>query len=1196
MATSIEPGAGYGGATSGATVGAGGATAIARWITPQRQEVTAAFKVGVLLFHLNGEDKVAFSVNGGTPADATAMTKETDGLGEETAYWAEIDPADFSDDDEIEIRAVCYPASDGEARVLQDADGQDDGDKSLFLWANDGGTADMFDVEVYVDSVSGNDTTGDGTTGTPYATFAGALQKVADANSGKFAGCTILAKAGTYAFKTAATATDTTKKWVTFRPAAGVAKADVIITERASDADTTNGIWLKVDGCTIVQEIGNNAIFYATDGVARLWLEDCHKDGEGAETNDSSFLIRTGSSFGGICYTNTLDSGTSDGFSTGQYPYLNRNCTRDATCTGDSFSGNACAVAWTDSAYQVDPQHADSQQFYTTGTYTNVISYRGKSINTGHDGLAMSGAASIDGMAIVNCLWEGTTNNVVIGVDVEHLVIRNNTFENLRAHLFSGTSAHNVIEHNWIGFCYLGSGASEVGLEADATWRKNHFANTSSYGWVTPGSDVTTGSSIAAIFPNYASDDYIPYDTVQAYTRVAEFDAGKNARDTTSAVGAYASKEEYTSTPPWAPTNVQVAALGTTSLRVTWSDTNGNETGYEVKYATSSGGALTLAGTTAADATTYDITGLSSGTTYYIKVNATNGSGDGPLSSEVSKATLSFPGGWQRKCEIAIDYTKVGTGGLSNFSVLLTEANLPSEIFDEANADGSDIRFSSDSAGSTQIPFDLIRFDTSGDTAIIRVKVPSLSDSVNTSIYVWYGNSAATALATNDTYGQYNAYDSNWIGYWPLEESPDGGSGCILNRISNALHGTPAGATSSGDLVAAKVGNGIDLDGSADLVDVANAAAIQTLTNFTYSIWLKQPSWTTNKTAFSKHDSRLYTNQPTGGHEAIAFFVDYATTDADARSSDLGSTLTTNWTHVVGAIASSDQVPHLYVNGAEVSYERQVTGSGSRTSDSGSPLKIGDNRFNSGGWLGQLDEAQIHNTTRSAAWVLTEYNTTNNPGTFAAEGTPSDVAPLAPSNIVPTVDSSTQITVSWTDNSSNETGFEIDYGTASNFAGATTTTASADATSKIITGLTAGTLYYFRVRSTNAAGDSANSDTVSATTTAFAAGSISLDSAGATTLTLSATDATGGTAPYTYQWFLGNSPLAEGAGTQIGDDDLTLAATGLTESTFYYFRLRYTDANANVVYSEQFVEATTEAALGGSVVDSTAQEAVLLIE
>ena len=81
-----------------------------------------------------------------------------------------------------------------------------------------------------------------------------------------------------------------------------------------------------------------------------------------------------------------------------------------------------------------------------------------------------------------------------------------------------------------------------------------------------------------------------------------------------------------------------------------------------------------------------------------------------------------------------------------------------------------------------------------------------------------------------------------------------------------------------------------------------------------------------------------------------------------------------------------------------------------------------------------------------------------------------------------TANSSSQVTVTWTDNSSDETGFTIYYNTSNTTSGASTTTAAADATSKAVTGLSGSTTYYFWVKATNSYGASDYSSSSNATT------------------------------------------------------------------------------------------------------------------
>jgi uncharacterized protein (TIGR02145 family) len=94
------------------------------------------------------------------------------------------------------------------------------------------------------------------------------------------------------------------------------------------------------------------------------------------------------------------------------------------------------------------------------------------------------------------------------------------------------------------------------------------------------------------------------------------------------------------------------------------------------------------------------------------------------------------------------------------------------------------------------------------------------------------------------------------------------------------------------------------------------------------------------------------------------------------------------------------------------------------------------------------------------------------------------VVPISPSNLTGVVVSSTQINLSWTDNSTNETGFKIERKTGSGTYNVVGTTAT-DITIFNDFGLTPGTTYTFRVYSNNAVGNSLTySNEVTMSTTA----------------------------------------------------------------------------------------------------------------
>ncbi|MCJ7750413.1 MAG: fibronectin type III domain-containing protein, partial [Armatimonadetes bacterium] len=91
--------------------------------------------------------------------------------------------------------------------------------------------------------------------------------------------------------------------------------------------------------------------------------------------------------------------------------------------------------------------------------------------------------------------------------------------------------------------------------------------------------------------------------------------------------------------------------------------------------------------------------------------------------------------------------------------------------------------------------------------------------------------------------------------------------------------------------------------------------------------------------------------------------------------------------------------------------------------------------------------------------------------------------PAAPSGLSAAEVSASQINLAWTDNAGNEDGFDIERSLSASSGFAQIATVGANVTSYASTGLSAGTTYYHRVRAYNSAGDSAYSNTASATTT-----------------------------------------------------------------------------------------------------------------
>lgn len=361
---------------------------------------------------------------------------------------------------------------------------------------------------------------------------------------------------------------------------------------------------------------------------------------------------------------------------------------------------------------------------------------------------------------------------------------------------------------------------------------------------------------------------------------------------------------------------------------------------------------------------------------------------------------MAFPSGWGRKCKLTIQNVKV-PGSLTDFPALLTLATLPSEMFD---ADGSypalngggDIRFSSDAAGAIQLACEVVTFVTNNDPALgsaeIWVKVPSVASTTDTDFYVWYNKAGETQPAETDTYGKHNAWDSNFKLVQHMSQDPSGTAPQMIDSTVNSNDGTSGGTMTSSDLVAAKVGNGLDFDGTNDLINCGNGASIDSLETMTVSAWFKTdiiPGAGIYPHIICQRNTsqRIWHLYLDGGDLGRAVYVlGYSTTSADARTA---WTPTINiWYHFCAIFSSVDKIPHIFINGSEGAYDTQITGVGTVVLNNTIDVLIGNRVGSDRTWDGLLDEVRISNVVRSADWITAEYNNQNDPGTFIVEGTP----------------------------------------------------------------------------------------------------------------------------------------------------------------------------------------------------------------
>lgn len=197
--------------------------------------------------------------------------------------------------------------------------------------------------------------------------------------------------------------------------------------------------------------------------------------------------------------------------------------------------------------------------------------------------------------------------------------------------------------------------------------------------------------------------------------------------------------------------------------------------------------------------------------------------------------------------------------------------------------------------------------------------------------------------------------------------------------------------------------------------------------------------------------------------------------------------------------------------------------------------------------------------------------------TNVADATTNASPPAAPGNLSATTASESQLNLSWTDNSGNESGFEIERSQdGTNFL--KIADAEANATSYSSNGLSPDTQYWYRVKAKNNGGSSGYSNVASATTRDVVPNAPQNLSATPVTnkqIDLSWTDITG-----TFGLETGYEVERSSDGTaftkiaDVAANQTTYQSTGLSTLTKYWYRIRAKNAIGYSPYSN-VAEATT---------------------
>jgi subtilisin family serine protease len=568
------------------------------------------------------------------------------------------------------------------------------------------------------------------------------------------------------------------------------------------------------------------------------------------------------------------------------------------------------------------------------------------------------------------------------------------------------------------------------------------------------------------------------------------------------------------SVPP-APANLSATAVSVSQINLTWTDQSANETGFQVERKTGAGGTYAQIGTTAANTTTYNDTGLAEGTMYFYRVRAINGNGNSAYSSEASATPVSPP---------------VAPANLSATAVSSSQINL-SWTDQSTNETGFQIERKTGAGGT----YTLIGTTTANATT--------------------YNN---TGRAEGTTY------------FYRLRAVNSAGNSAYSNEASATTPFSPPVAPANLSATVISVSQ-INLSWT---VQSTNETGFQierkTGAGGTYTL-----------TGTTTANATTYNN--TGLAEGAMYFYRVRAVNSAGNSAYSNEVSATTPVSPPAAPAnlSATAVSSSQINLSWTDQSANETG-----------FQI-ERKTGAGGAYAQIGTAtantMTHNDTGLAEGTAYFYRVraVNGGGNsaFSNEASATPVSPpAAPANLSATVISVSQINLTWTDQSANETGIQIERKTGAGGAYALIVTTAPNTTTYSNSGLAEGTAYFYRVRAVNSAGNSGYSNEASATTLVSppaAPANLSATAVSVSQINLSWTDQSINETGFQIERKNGAGGTYAQIVTTTAPNVTTYSDSGLLEGTTYFYRVRAVNDGGNSAYFNEASSTTLSSGTSG---------------
>jgi biopolymer transport protein ExbB len=337
---------------------------------------------------------------------------------------------------------------------------------------------------------------------------------------------------------------------------------------------------------------------------------------------------------------------------------------------------------------------------------------------------------------------------------------------------------------------------------------------------------------------------------------------------------------------------------------------------------------------------------------------------------------IATPDAHRRKL-ITIDHTKVTGGTLQDFPVWIDLDD--TAIATRAQANGSDLYFTA--ADGTALDHEIQIADRANHHFAAWVRIPALSNTTDTTLYVNYGDPAAAPTANSK-----GVFKASFAAVWHLDDAD------LTQPIADATRshaGTPH-VTAATKSAPGKLGNGLAFDGTAnERIEFSNPLTGNN--PHTISVWVAQAANLDHTAAIVNMGNTSIGNarwlhghySPGAGPASLAagfYSLDFNPTPVENLD---GAGLT----YVVWVFEGPNKKNRLYRNGARITAGEFMAGNGINTTGTAgfigyAPLAYGVNNQ----YSGTIDELRIATAVRSDGWIATEYANQRSPTTFFTIG------------------------------------------------------------------------------------------------------------------------------------------------------------------------------------------------------------------